>query len=296
MPLRHQLLALLVAFIWGTNFVFIEMGLRELPPFLFACLRFILVAIPLVFILPRPKVPWWQLISYGFLIGFGQFGLLFWAIQDNITPGLASLVVQIQVFFTILLASVLFHESIQRTQWIALFISFSGILLIAVFTDGQTTLIGLCVVIIAATSWAGGNIVVKQAGKVNIIAFIAWSSLFAIPPLALMSLYSEGWPAIQHSLVQAGLLSWSVVLWQTIGNTLIGYGLWNMLLSQHKASAVTPWALMVPVFGMIASAIVLNEPMPWWKWIAGTLIMAGLIINFKTSRTQTVCQTPNLRK
>ncbi|CAA6806961.1 MAG: Permease of the drug/metabolite transporter (DMT) superfamily [uncultured Thiotrichaceae bacterium] len=284
MPLRHQLLALLVAFIWGTNFVFIEIGLRELPPFLFACLRFILVAIPLVFILPRPNVPWWQLISYGVLIGFGQFGLLFWAIQDNITPGLASLVVQIQVFFTILLASFLFSETIRRPQWIALAISFSGLLLIALFTDGDTTLPGLGVVMIAAMSWAGGNLVVKRAGRINFIAFIAWSALFSIPPLALMSLYSEGWPAIQQGLTQAGWISWSVVLWQTIGNTLIGYGLWNMLLSQHKASEVTPWALMVPVFGMIASALALSEPMPWWKWVAAILIMAGLIINLKTSR------------
>ncbi len=286
MPLRHQLLALLVAFIWGTNFVFIEVGLRELPPFLFACLRFILVAIPLVFILPRPKVSWWQLISYGVFIGFGQFGLLFWAIQDNITPGLASLVVQMQVFFTILLASLLFNETIQRTQWLALAISFSGLLLIALFTGGNTSLVGLGVVIMAAMSWAGGNLVVKQAGRINIIAFIAWSALFAIPPLALMSLYSEGWPAIQQGLTQASWISWSVVLWQTIGNTLIGYGLWNMLLSQHKASDVTPWALMIPVFGMITSALALHEPMPWWKWTAAILIMTGLIINLETSQSR----------
>lgn len=279
MPMPHQLLALLVAFIWGTNFVFIEVGLRELPPFLFATLRFLFVAVPLVFILPRPKVPGWQLISYGVLIGFGQFGLLFWAMQDNITPGLASLVIQIQVFFTILLSALLFQEHVQRRQWLALAICFSGVALIVAFTDGQTTLLGLGVILIAAMSWAGGNLVVKKAKPANMIAFIAWSSLFAVPPLLLMSVTLEGPIAISQSLHQAGWASWSVVLWQSVGNTLIGYGIWNWLLNQHNAALVTPWALMVPVFGMAASALVLGEPMPWWKWCAAILIVAGLALN-----------------
>lgn len=287
MRIQHQLLALFVAFIWGTNFVFIEIGLRELPPFLFACLRFLLVAVPLVFILPRPQVPWWQLISYGVLIGFGQFGLLFWAMQDNITPGLASLVIQIQVFFTILLATLLFGETIRRSQWFALAIAFAGLLLIVLFTDGDTTLTGLSIILIAAMSWAAGNLVVKQTGSINIIAFIAWSAIFAVPPLLLMSLLLEGWPAMQQGLQQAGLVSWSVVLWQTIGNTLLGYGLWNMLLGQYSAALVTPWALLVPVFGMLTSALALGEPMPWWKWLAALLIMTGLMINLYAGRAHT---------
>ncbi len=279
MRLQHQFLALLVTFIWGTNFAFIEIGLRELPPFLFAGLRFLIAALPLVLILPKPAVTWTQLASYGVLIGFGQFGLMFWAMQDDITPGLASLVIQVQVFFTILLAAILFNETIQRSQWLALGICAAGLLLITLYTDGQTTVTGLALVLIGALSWAGANLVVKQCGKVNIIAFISWSALFAVPPLIALSFYFEGWERMYSSVHNAGLTSWSVLIWQSVGNTLLGYGLWNMLLNHYSAAVITPWALLVPVFGMAASAFILAEPMQWWKWAAALLIISGLAIN-----------------
>jgi len=280
----HQILSLLVALIWGTNFVFIRYGLDELQPFTFAALRFSLVAMPLVFFLPKPRTPWLYLISYGFFIGCGQFGLLFWVMQENITPGLASLIIQMQVFFTILLAVVILGESIKLSQIAALIVCFLGLALIISFTDGQTTLIGVAVTLVAAMSWACGNLIVKNAGNVNILAFLVWSSMFSVPPLALAAWYLEGVESIVQSLSQASWKGWSVVLWQSIGNTLIGYGLWNMLLSRYSAAVVTPWALLVPVFGMSASALLLSEPMPWWKLLAMALICSGLALNMFSNR------------
>jgi O-acetylserine/cysteine efflux transporter len=286
MPTSHQLLAIFVALIWGTNFVFIELGLNDLPPFLFASLRFTFAALPLVFFLPKPKVPWRYLMAYGFFIGFGQFGLLFWVMGSHISPGLASLVIQLQAVFTIVLAMLLFNEAVRLQQMLALLVSFAGIGLIAMQGNTDATLIGLGVILIAALSWAAGNIVAKQAGKVNIIAFLAWSSLFALPPLALMSYFYEGPELISRSIVSASWQAWAIVLWQTVGNTLIGYGLWNMLLQRYPAAMVTPWALLVPVFGMTASSLVLGEAMPWWKWLAGLLIISGLVLNLRATQRQ----------
>ena len=284
MKLQHQILALLVVFIWGTNFVFIRVGLNELPPFTFAALRFFIVVFPLLFFFPRPKVAWSLLAAYGMLIGFGQFGLLFWAMQENISPGLASLIIQIQVFFTILLSAALMGERVKAKQMAALFLCLVGLIVIIVFTDGETTALGILVILIAALSWALGNMVVKQAGNVDALGFIVWSALFSIPPLVLMAWFYEGSNIIVDSISHLSWQGWGVVLWQSVGNTLIGYGLWNMLLVRYRAALVTPWALLVPVFGMSASSVMLGELMPWWKLLAIGLIFAGLSLNMWSNR------------
>ena len=188
------------------------------------------------------------------------------------------------MFITILLAVILLNERIKPLQVLALVVSMVGIGVIALNRGGDASLVGLGVILIAACSWAAGNLVVKRVGKVSIIAFLAWSSLFAVPPLFAMAWYLEGPELMQFSITNAGLVSWSVLLWQTIGNTLIGYGLWNWLLHHHAAALVTPWALMVPVFGMWASSLVLDEAMPGWKILAAALIISGLLINLRATQ------------
>ena len=131
LPLRHLLLALAVVAVWGTNFVVIKLALGHLPPLLFAALRFTLAALPAVFLLPRPAVSWGNLAAYGLLIGVGQFGVMFVAMNGHISPGLASLVVQLQVFFTMVLALLFFGEHPRRWQVAGALIAFAGIGVIA---------------------------------------------------------------------------------------------------------------------------------------------------------------------
>ncbi|MFK7730928.1 MAG: EamA family transporter [Pseudomonadales bacterium] len=295
MPLAHQFLAIVVAFIWGSNFVVIHHGLQAFPPFTFAVLRFVFVAIPLVFIFAKPNTSWSKLAAYGLFIGCGQFGLLFWAMKDHITPGLASLIIQMQIFITILLAALIHSELVSKRQLLALLVCFGGLSIIILNTDEYTTVPGVLITLAAATSWAAGNLVAKGAGKVNILAFLSWSSLFAVPPLALLALCFEGWPAISSSITSAGTSAWAVVLWQSVGNTLIGYGLWNMLLARYPAAVVTPWALLVPVFGMSASALLLAEPMPWWKLLAMLLMLLGLGLNSLAAQKRVDQQPSQLR-
>lgn len=279
LPLRHLLLALAVVAVWGTNFVVIKLALGHLPPLLFAALRFTLAALPAVFLLPRPAVGWGNLAAYGLLIGVGQFGVMFVAMNGHISPGLASLVVQLQVFFTIGLAMYFSGERLQRSQWLALLLASGGIAIIVLHTDGSTTLLGLALMLLAALSWAGGNLVARQAGRVNMVAYVVWSSLFAAPPLFALSLLTEGWPAIRSGLLMADTYTWLAVAWQAVGNSLFGYAAWAWLLARHPAATVTPMALLVPLFGMGGAALWLNEGLPAWKLSAAALVISGLALN-----------------
>ncbi|MGI9215624.1 MAG: EamA family transporter [Hydrogenophaga sp.] len=279
MPLNHLLLALAVVFVWGTNFVVIRWGLNGLPPFLFATLRFAFSALPWLLFIPRPTAPWRKLAAFGVLLGVGQFGLLFLAMQGNISPGLASLVVQTQVFFTIGLSLVLLKERVRGFQVLGLLLALAGLAVIALHLNAAVvTLLGLALVLSAAFFWACANLVVKSLGPVNMLHFMVWSSAFAVPPLLLISLFTEGAPAISAALRHAGPGVWASVLWQALGNTLFGYGVWNWLLARHPAATVAPLALLVPVFGMGASALSLGEALPAWKLGAGALVLGGLAV------------------
>ena len=276
MPLPHILLALAVVAVWGTNFVVIRWGLDGLPPLLFATLRFAASALPWLLFVPRPRVRWQTQAAFGVLLGVGQFGLLFLAIQGHISPGLASLVVQMQVFFTIGLSLWLMGERVRPYQLLGLLLAVSGLGIIGLHLDASVTLAGVALVLGAGFCWACANLVVKQAGQVNMLHFMVWSSVYAVPPLLLLSLWTEGPAAIGTALSNAGPIIWASVLWQAVGNTLFGYGAWNWLLARHPAAAVTPMALLVPVFGMGASALMLGEALPGWKLGACALVLAGL--------------------
>ena len=276
---RHLWLALVVVAIWGSNFVVIKLALAHLPPLLLATLRFALAALPLVLLVRRPPVSWGNLALYGLTIGVGQFGLLFYVMTRHISPGLASLVIQSQVFFTVGLSMLLSGERVRPFQLVAALIAVAGIVLIASRSDGQTTPLGLVLTLAAALSWALGNIASRAAGPVNVLAYVAWSSLLAVPPLAALSLTLEGWPRIAAGLAEADWATWAAVLWQSIGNTIFGYGVWAWLLARYPAATVAPFSLLVPVFGMGASAALLAEPLPPWKLAAAALVMGGLALN-----------------
>ena len=279
LSLRDGLLALAVTAVWGSNFVVIHAGLEHLPPLLFAALRFFAALVPAVFFLKRPDVPWRNLAAYGLFVGAGQFGLLYMAMRGHITPGLASLVVQTQVFFTLALAAVISGERPVAYQMIALFVTLIGIAIIVEHTDGSTTVLGLVLVLGAAAAWAASNIVVRATPAVNMLAYVVWASLFSAPPLLLLSLLFEGWPAIRTGLAEADAITWAAVVWQAIGNTLFGYAAWGWLLGRYPVATVAPMALLVPVSGMGASALVLGEPLADWKLIAAAFVMAGLALN-----------------
>jgi O-acetylserine/cysteine efflux transporter len=276
---RDALLAMAIVFVWGTNFVVIRLGLNALPPLFFATLRFLFVFLPAAFFLKKPNVPWSNLAIYGVAIGLFQFGILFIAMHGRISPGLASLVVQMQVFFTIGLSMLRTGERIKPHQMAAFALALAGMGVIASHNGDGATLAGVALVLVAAMGWAFGNQASREAGKVNMLAYVVWAALFAVPPLLALSLLLEGPAAILGGIGQATPVTWAAVIWQSVGNTMFGYACWAWLLSRYPAATVAPMSLLVPVFGFGASAVILHEPLPLWKIGATLLIMAGLAVN-----------------
>jgi O-acetylserine/cysteine efflux transporter len=280
LPASHLLLALAIVAVWGTNFVVIKVSLEAFPPFLFAALRYIFALLPIVFFLPRPKVPWGNLCIYGLATGVGQFGVMYYAIDGQISPGLASLVIQTQVFFTIGFAMIFARESLRLYQAIAVGVAMIGLGIIALHTDASTTFLGLGLVVFAGFSWGIANTVSRRAGAINMLAYVVWASMFSIPPLLMMAFVFEGgWEPLWASMALAPSGAWAGVLWQAWANTLFGYAAWGWLLSKYPAAVVAPAPLLVPIFGMGASAYFLSEPLPLWKIMAAGLVITGLMVN-----------------
>ena len=299
LSLRDAALALAVVAVWGVNFVVIRVALDALPPLLLAGLRFTFVLLPAVFFLPRPATSWGNLAAYGVFIGVGQFGILFIAMNGMISPGLASLVVQMQVFFTIGLSMYRQKEKLAVHQMLALAMAIAGIGVIMAHSGGSgahaTTLLGLALAIIAAFSWGIANQVSREAGPVNMLSYVVWASLFSVPPLFILSLIREGWPAISSGITHAGWGTWAAVIWQSVGNTMFGFAMWAGLLSRYPAATVSPMSLLVPVFGMGAASLFLGESLEPWKIIAALLVLGGLGLNLLWGRRK-LATTPPLEQ
>jgi O-acetylserine/cysteine efflux transporter len=272
-------LALFITAIWGLNFSIIKLGLATLDPNLMASIRFALCALPAVFFVARPKVAWQYWVTYGLLFGVLQWGAVYAGIYFGLSAGLASLVLQVAVFFTMAGGVLFFHERVTAPMLLGTLVAFSGVALVFVYADGQASLLGLCLVILAAVAWAASNLIVKRAKPENMFGFMVWSSLVAPLPLLMLSYLFAGPERISQSLSHIDGTAILSILFQVYPTTLLGYAVWNGLLKKYPVSTVAPLTLFVPVFGMLGSVLIFGETLPAYKWCAMACILTGLLIN-----------------
>jgi O-acetylserine/cysteine efflux transporter len=279
MPLKHTLFAVMVATIWGLSFVVIKLGVGTMPPLLLAALRFFFAALPAVFFVPRPQASWRSLAGYGFFLGVAQFGLLFAAIALGMPASLASVVMQAQVFFTIFFAAVLMGERPGPHQALGGAIACLGLVLIALprLTGGGAG--PFMMTVVAAAAWGVANIISKKAGRVDMLGFIVWSSLVAPLPLLALSLLLDGPAQVALAFTQMNWATVAAVAYLAYPTTIVAFGIWAYLLSRHPAAVVTPFALLVPVAGIIGSTLILGESLQPLEAVGGGVIVLGLAVN-----------------
>lgn len=278
MPRRHLALALAVAVVWGVNFVVIDVGLGAFPPLLFAALRFTLVVFPAVFFLPRPPVALRWVLGVGVFMSAGQFGLLFVAMHDGLPAGLASLVLQLQAVFTMVLAVVWLQERLRLGQIMGAAIALGGIAIIGAGRAGGVPLGALALCVGAAASWGIGNICNRRAAAPDALALLVWSSLVAPLPLLALSLGLEGPHRIAHALSTlhpGGLLALAYVV---LVSTAFGFGSWTWLLRRHPASRVAPFTLLVPPVGILTAWAARGERPNPAELAGAAVVLAGLAL------------------
>ena len=291
MQKKDWLLALLVVVAWGVNFVVIKWGLDGLPPMLLGALRFSLVAFPALLFVKPPQLPLKWLLAYGLTISFGQFVLLFSAMQVGMPAGLASLVLQAQAIFTLIFALIFLGEKWQPQQVWALLVASIGLAVLA--SQGQDneaasmTIMGFMLTIAAAAAWGLGNIINRKIGQissVNLLSLVVWSALIPPLPFLLLSYWLEGPELIVSSLSGIGLQSILAVVYLALVATIFGYSSWAYLLRNYPASQVAPLTLMVPVVGLISAWLLLGETLNSIQAGGIALVMLGLMINSFGSR------------
>lgn len=275
-------LAVLVVLVWGVNFAVIKTGVADVPPLFLGALRFLLAAIPAIFLLRPPKLPLRLYLLYGMTISVGQFAFLFTAIHIGMPTGLASLVLQSQAFFTMIFAAMWLKEHWRANQLAGLLLAGVGLILIGSSHGLSMPLAGFLLTLAAASMWALGNIVtraVSKYGPVNQLAFVVWASLVPPLPFLALSAWIEGPDAMAQALSGFSLRSFGAVAYLAWAATLLGYGLWTRLLSRYPANQVAPFSLLVPIVGLTTGWLVFNEALQPVHFAGGAMLMFGLAVN-----------------
>lgn len=284
MKRQHLGLALLVVALWTLSFLAVKLGLRDIPPLALSAARLMLTSLPWVLILPRPPVALHSIALYGLLMFALQLGLLASGIHLGVPAGLAAVLLQVHVFVTAALAAWRLQERPSRWQMLGSLISFAGLGLVALHAvpaGGATDSLspaGVLLMLLAATAWGAANIVSKRLGPVDLLALIAWGSLFAWPPLLLASLLIEGPQTVWRQWQNLSAVGLGAVLYMAYFGTFLAFALWSRLLHLYPATQVAPFTLLVPVMTLLASALVLGEPLLPWKLAAASLVLAGVLV------------------
>lgn len=273
---RHSALAVLVAVVWGVNFVVIDEGLSGFPPVLLVSLRFVLVALPLVFLVPRPRASWRAVVGVGTFMSLCQFSLLYVALHLGMPAGLASLVLQAQVVFTLVLAAAVLGERPTRRQVLGAGVGMTGLAVVAVGHGVSAPVLPLLVTVAASLSWAVGNVISRGARVASGLSLVVWSALVVPVPTFLLALALDGPAAVGHALAHPTAAAIVATLYTAYGASLLGYAIWNSLLARYPAGAVVPYILLVPVVGIAAAWVVQGEVPDAVELAGGAVMLAGV--------------------
>ena len=292
MPARHVLLAVLVSVLWGLNFLAIHASLQQFPPLFLVGLRFVLIAVPTVLLVPRPQVPLRWLLGYGAGFGTCQFIGLYLGMAAGFPAGLASLVLQSSAPFTVLLGVLLLHERLTARRAVGVAVAVAGLALVGAARATDTGWVPFVLVVLGGLGWAFGNLASRQAAAPNPLHLTLWMSVVPPLPMFALALVVEGPDRIATSgtgsFAVDALPAWLGLAYTVLLGTVVGSGIWVWLMARHPAGTVAPFSMLVPVTGLLAGWWVLGETPALLELAGGALVVGGVL--WSTLRPRAVAQ------
>ncbi len=278
----HSAAALLIAATWGLNFTVIRFGLDEFSPFTFATWRFVLGALPILFV-PRPAISWGTLAGIGGFMFTGQFVFLFFAMEAGLPPGLISVLVQLQGPLTVVLAAVFLGERATAGQWTGLALAMVGVVVIARSVSESAPLFAVGLALLSALTWATGNLFFRSARGASLFAVTVWSSVIPPLPLALTGIALDGWEATLSPILDPTWRGWMILLYTVVPAMWLGYLIWGTLLRTYPAARVGPVSLLVPCFALGFATLLVGEPLTAERLAGVAIVLGGLAVGLFAS-------------
>ncbi|MHB1009842.1 MAG: EamA family transporter [Propionibacteriaceae bacterium] len=281
MPVRHVLVAVSVAVVWGVNFIAIHESLLQFPPLFLVALRFGVIAVPTLLLVPRPAVPTRWLIGYGLGFGTLQFIGLYLGMAAGFPSGLASLVLQSSAPFTVVLGALLLREKVTARSALGIGVAVAGLVVVGLARGATGSWWPFLLVVMGGFGWALGNLSTRLAAAPNPLHLTLWMSVVPPLPMLALSLAFEGphrvGAALAGSLTAAAVPAWLGLAYTVLIGTVAGSGAWVWLMSRHPAGRVAPFSMLVPVTGLTAAWLALGERPQPLELVGAAAVIGGVL-------------------
>ena len=272
---KQTLMARTVPLLWGLGFVFAKGAINHFPPILLMAFRFSLTALVLVWFAPLPNGKFIAIFKIAIVAAAIQYSLTFTGVK-GLEAGLASIIVQLEVPFLVILGAILLNEKPDSKKWIGIAVSFLGVAIMSQQDELSGSLVSIILVLSGCFAWALGQVMVRKLTDITGMQVTAWIAVFATPQLFLMSaIFEQG----QIEAIQtAKPIVWWTVLYLGLIMTCLGYYFWNSLIRQHDVGKVAPFLLLLPLFSVVGGNVFLGETLTLEKFYGGSTILIGIAI------------------
>lgn len=270
-------LAVLVAAVWGGNFVSAKFGMSHFPPLFLSALRFAFTAALLLPFVPRPNgTQARRILALASVLGVSHFALMFVALHLGLDIPSCAIVGQLGVPFSCLLGVLLLGDRLGPWRICGMAIAFAGMMIVAgtpnILLHPPAFALGLA----GAFCWGLSNIMIKKLNGIGSMPLLAWMALFTVPQLLILSLVFEGnqWELLRTTTLPAvGSVAYTV-----FGSTLFAYGCWSRLIQKYPLSQIAPYSLLTVPFGILFGQLWFHADLTWQILVGGAITVAGVAI------------------